>query len=139
MDLTQLFAAHEAITAAWPAAARALYQTFTDHLVSDAAFTITLGKGGLSYYHVTAQRRLFICHVNALPRGREDGPGFADFRTDVLAPLVDVAAVLAGLRTALGDDITIREGKVWCSLHFPRARAAEVADAFRTELVGRVA
>jgi hypothetical protein len=139
LDLDALFDQHSAITASWSGSARACYQCFTERLSQDAPLTIKVGKGGLSYYKQTAHGRLFVCHFNAIPRRETSELGFADFRQDLLAPVLDVPRMIADLQAAVGSDLAIKPGKVWCSLHFPLARSADVADAFRVHLIAKLA
>jgi hypothetical protein len=136
-NVQELFSQQPTITGAWPAATRALYQTFTDHLGRDTPVTIKVGKGGLSYYAATGQGRLFVCHFNAQPRGAVPDVGFADFRQDVLLPFLDVPTMRSELQAALGGP-EINVGAIWCSFRFPLAHSAAVADALRTHLLAKL-
>ncbi|HEY1014917.1 MAG TPA: hypothetical protein VGE07_19575 [Herpetosiphonaceae bacterium] len=141
MDLADLFDRHAAIAAAWSDDVRRSYQAFTDRIARDEPLTVTLGKGGLSYYAAAGPppgATVFVAHFNAAPRAGQTDRGFADFRRDTLASLIDVEALLAELRAALAPETRVTAGKVWCGLHFPIEHAPRVADALRDLLVARL-
>lgn len=138
MGLDKLLNQHPLVTASWSEATRMLYRTFTERLTQQEPLTIKVGKGGLSYYKATVHGPLFVCHFNAIPRRDQHELGFADFRQDVLAPVLHVPAVIAELQTVVGSDIEIKVGKVWCSFHFPLVRSADVADALRVHLISKI-
>jgi hypothetical protein len=127
--------AHNTVARGWSPSTRALYRAFCERIMRHTALDVQIGKGGLSFYAQTDSRRLFVCHFNAAPRGGQAELGFADFRQDVLQERLDLPATIQALQAAVGADVPIKVGKVWCSLHFPLARVPRIADAFATHLV----
>jgi hypothetical protein len=129
---------HNTFAAAWSPGTRALYRAFCERIMQHGALDVQIGKGGLSFYKSTADGRVFVCHFNAAPRGKQNELAFADFRKDALKERLDLDAALNALQAAVGPDIPIKNGKVWCSLHFPLARSLDIADAFATHVVAQL-
>lgn len=136
MDLDRIF--DHALAADWSPETRAIYRDFSERLMRQAALTVKVGKGGLSYYKTSAGGPIFVCHFNAAPRGGNADLGFADFRRDTLERVLDFPMMLAALQAALGPEITIKSGKIWYSFHFPLARRAEIADALGEQIVAQI-
>lgn len=136
MDLDRI--SDHTLAAQWSPATRAIYRDFSERLMWQDALTIKVGQGGLSYYKTSASGPIFVCHFNAEPRGGNTELGFADFRRDTLEHVLAFPAVLAGLQTAFGPEITIKAGKIWYSFHFPLAQRAEIADALREQIIAQI-
>lgn len=123
------------IAAAWPAAARQRYLEWSAILMAAARLEISLGKGGVSFYVPAGGRRIFAVHFNAMPRSAITGRGFADFRRDTLEPYLDLEGLAGNLRGLLPPGCELRQGKIWCSLHFPWDLTSDIAQAIAAALV----
>ena len=123
------------IASSWVPAVRERYRRFATVLAARHVLSLTVGRGGLSFYAPTAARRVFVCHFNAAPRGGRDDLGFADFKPSALAPQLDPDAVVADLQRHLGPALELRAGKTWHGVHFARENDLDVADSFRHAVV----
>jgi hypothetical protein len=119
----------------WSAAVQARYLDFCKHLMQAERLSVKTGAGGLSFYKELDGERVFVCHFNARPRSAQIGLGFADFRRDALEGRLNVDRVLGALRRRLGPQVEVKEGKLWCGLHFSLRLAPRVADAFRIHII----
>ena len=137
MTVAELLVTHP-IAQQWTPATRALYTTFSALLMHDEPLLVKIGKGGLSYSKPTPTGDVFVLHFNAAPRGNDEALAFADFRKDALQSRLDLEVTLHTLQKALAASSLIKCGKVWCSLHFPLAKAPHVARVFAEHLIAKI-
>lgn len=129
---------HDPLFQSWSAAVRAVYLAFSTRLMRPGPLTVTVGKGGLSYYKATPTASVFVCHFNAQPQRQRTDLGFADFRFDALRPHLNLEATLQTIQQAAAPTIRVKVNKLWCSLHFALTDQARVADIFVEHIIAKV-
>lgn len=126
----------EALLANWPQETVDGFHKFRNKILTQEGMSYEANRTLFSFYKMSRDGRVFITSFSDSARVG----AYISYRKDSLASYLDIDQLIDVFRSRTGEDVSVRDGSVWVSVHFPVPSdyPTKIADIVIHEMISKV-